>query len=454
MTNPPGDDAPEPNDVPTIQPEALAPPKRKVFGLSERLDPELFPDRPKPPMGRPPATLSNIRKLLHCYGVTVGYNLIKRKITISIPEHHGTVDNLENTRLNKLHDLCILNDISTTHLDKVIQNLADENPYNPVEEWMTRRPWDGSSRLDAFYATLVERKGYPAELKRALMKRWLLSAAAAARADSGFRSRGVLTLQGRQNIGKTSWVMSLVDDKPLQKEVVLIDHIMEPNNKDSKTSALTHWIVEFGELESSFGKDNARLKGFVTSPNSQIRLPYGRLHTDFHRRTVFVATVNDFDFLIDRTGNSRWWTIAVDDVDYQHKIDMQQLFAEALVLLDQSEQWWLNPEEEQWLADYNSRHQRVSLIRETLMENLDPERAGNYGNPPMTCKELLARCGIEQPTNPQLRECGAYLRELLGDSVRIRGKDKWYVPLRIRAKTEAAEPGEAEAEDDDDGLIY
>ena len=68
---------------------------------------------------------------------------------------------------------------------------------------------------------------------------------------------------------------------------------------------------------------------------------------------MFAATVNDDRFLVDATGNSRWWTIAVRLIRYDHDIDLQQLYAQLAAELEGGEQWWLTPKEERQLAEYN-----------------------------------------------------------------------------------------------------
>ena len=133
------------------------------------------------------------------------------------------------------------------------------------------KPWDGVDRLVSVYATLIHRADFPEKLKQSLMYRWLLSAVAAALKPSGFKARGVLTLQGPQSIGKTSWISALIPDAILREGVLKLDHHLDAGNKDSIITAVCHWIVEIGELDSSFKKDIARLKGFLTADRDKVR---------------------------------------------------------------------------------------------------------------------------------------------------------------------------------------
>ncbi len=115
---------------------------------------------------------------------------------------------------------------------------------------------------------------YPPDLKRTLMHKWFRSAVAAIFTPSGFSARGVLVLQGPQAAGKTSWVRALISDPALRESVLRLDHHLDGSSKDTVITAVTHWIVEIGELDSSFRKDIARLKGLITSDTDKVRLPY------------------------------------------------------------------------------------------------------------------------------------------------------------------------------------
>ena len=84
------------------------------------------------------------------------------------------------------------------------------------------------------------------------------------------------------------------------------------------------------------------------------------------RRSVFAATVNDARFLVDPTGNSRWWTIPVNEVDYEHGLDMQQVWAQFTVEYENGEEWWLTREEEDLLESHNRDHRVASAIEDLV----------------------------------------------------------------------------------------
>ncbi|MDT0507451.1 VapE domain-containing protein [Novosphingobium sp. MMS21-SN21R] len=395
------------------QPEAQS--SRK--GFPRRLDTDGFPDQPSPGRQHFPLTMANVAHLLDGNGIEVSYDVISKRLSV----RYGAQD-LEEYDLISLGNLHGMG--SNQFLD-FIGVVGRRNPCNPVADWIRSRPWDGKDRLQGLYATLHLEEDYPPELRDILVYRWLMSAVAAALSAKEFHARGVLTLQGGQGIGKTSWIARLVPPE-LQGQWFKRDHHLDPGSKDSVLAAIAHWIAELGELDSSFRRDVARLKGFITNDRDLIRLPYAARPVSLERRTVFAASVNDSRFLVDNTGNSRWWTIAVLRLDYAHEIDMQQVYAQLAIDFEAGMQWWLTSDEERQLAEINARHEVKSAVEERLLERLDLDATNNAS---MTAIEVLRKIGMKHPSNQQCREAGSFLRRQFGPPSRVNGRDKWRVAL-------------------------
>ncbi len=376
-------------------------------------------------------TIENLAFMIVFYGITVRYNVISKRVEIIIPGLKGSPDNIDNASNAIIMSLATLNHIGSGNIQYYLVAIANENSYNPIREWITSKPWDGTDRIVALTETLEIAEDYSIHLRDALVRRWLLSAGAAV-LQPGFHSRGVLTLQGPQSIGKTAWVCALLPPGLLRDSYIKLDHHLDPGNKDSLLVAVSHWLVEIGELDSSFKKDIARLKGFITATSDKVRVPYARRASEYPRRTVFVATVNTDQFLVDETGNTRWWTVAVKSINYQHTIDMQQLWAQVAHLLEHDkEQWWLDEHEEPLLNSYNRQFMRSSVVADLLDSNLDwDEHKNSYK--PKSATDVLKMIGIDRPTNQQARDCGAELRTRLGPPKKSQGKTRWHVPPALR----------------------
>jgi hypothetical protein len=395
----------------------------------------LFPEKGVGRAYQKPSTLPNVACLLNAYDITVSFNAITKDVDIEIPGYVGSKSNRVQIAMTVIESLAARHGISTTGIREVITVIAYQHTYNPVRNWIVSKPWDGTSRFDAFCDTITAAEEFPPSLKAVLLKKWLRSAVAAATMEEGFHSRGVLTLQGPQGIGKSSFLRSMVSDADLSSETVLIGYSWDGGSKDSRIAAIRHWIVELGELESSFRRELGTLKAFITQKEDKIRPPYARADIYYPRQTVFAATVNERNFLKDATGNSRFWTIPVTALNYDHGIDMQQLYAELLVELQQGEIWWLTSEEEVQLADSNLEHRDHGPTGEQVRAMLDLELKGKPDLPRMTATMVLARLGHEKPSNGQFKECHAVLREFLGEPTHSNGQSWWRVPLVIPSST-------------------
>ena len=277
--------------------------------------------------GKPMAIIENLAEITHRLGVTVRYNVIKKEDEILIPGRSFTVDNAANASLAWLRSECVRFRYPTDALGDYVTYLADQNLFNPVINWVTSKPWDGVSRLADLYGTIDAEDN---ELKAILMRRWMVSAIAAAFNPEGVSAHGVLVLQGPQYLGKTKWFKTLV---PAHLDVVQDGHLLRVDDKDNIRQACSNWLVELGELDASFRKsDIAALKAFITKKKDVMRRAYAKKDSHFARRTVFFGSVNPKQFLHDSTGNRRYWTVECKWIDHSHNIDMQQLWAEVLFL--------------------------------------------------------------------------------------------------------------------------
>ena len=394
----------------------------------EPLDPRDFPHRENR-SGVLPCTGPNVEYLLKAYDITVNYDVIRKRTVIDLPGWEGSPDNMDNVTMATIVSLAAVNNMQRSGIEEQVLAIGDRNPLNPAADWMGSKPWDGVDRLPSFYATLTTEDGFPIDLKETLLHKWLLSIVAAAFMARNFKARGVLTLQGPQGLGKSTWVGNLVSDPEVREKIVKLDHHLDPHDKDSVASAIGNLIVEVGELDSSFRKDIARLKGFITRDVDKFRRPYARSESEYPRRTVFAATVNDRNFLVDDTGNSRFWTLPLVAIDYAHGVDMQQVFAQLHVDLDNGAQWWLTAEEDDLLAASNRTHQSISFIREAVTAMIDPDGISGPTTELMSTNDILRHLKIENPRNGQNKEVAAVLRDLLGEPKRYNGIMKWRVPL-------------------------
>ena len=78
---------------------------------------------------------------------------------------------------------------------------------------------------------------------------------------------------------------------------------LDPSDKDKVYQCIKYWVCELGELDSTFKRDLAKLKAFITEQTDEFRRPYGLVPIKYPRKTSFYATVNNEEFLKDECEN-------------------------------------------------------------------------------------------------------------------------------------------------------
>lgn len=238
---------------------------------------------------------------------------------------------------------------------------AARRSFNPVSEVLAENylDWDKVDRLPDVYNILG--LSPDDELSHTLVKKWLyqcVSLACFNRYDKPFGADGVLVLVGRQGIGKTSFFRKIAVKPDLFCEGLALDF----RDKDSLVKASSYWICELGEIEATMKADIPRLKAFLTQAVDEIRRPYARAATRAIRRTSFCASCNSVEFLLDTTGNRRFWTVPVEKInlDALARLDVKQLWLQiySAVLLGGVQSFRLTADEQKTLAERNAAHEK------------------------------------------------------------------------------------------------
>ncbi len=373
--------------------------------------------------GRIMATTDNYEALMKGHGIACYYDVIKKRIDIEIPNFKPISDLKDEALLVEVENLCIKNFVPHQRVRDAMKIIAKE--VNPVAQWIDSKPWDGVSRIDDFCNTV---KSKDVTLKNMLMKKWLLSCVAAAFEEGGVALEGLLVFQGSQGLGKTLWFKRLAD---FNKGWLCEGATLDPKDKDSVKKAVSHWIVELGELESTFKKaDINQLKAFITSRSDEMRLPYDRSFTNYQRRTAFFASVNEPEFLMDGSGNRRFWCIKVTDIDPHHGIDMQQMWAEVKATLYQPgvKNWYLTTEEREMLQESNEGFRTQGAVEDLLLQHVDFD-ALTTEKEAWQLTALLRALGIRNPRNIDFKDASRVLTDHGIEPRKTNGKKVYDVSL-------------------------
>jgi len=372
----------------------------------------------------PIASIENLRNLLDFHGITCRYNVISKQYEIIIPDEQFSQDNADIASLARVASRMAEVQLPTAHYKEYISYIGDANQYNPVLQWVTSKKWDGINRIDELCGTI---KAKNEEAKNMFIRRWLITAMYMAMHD-GYDSPGCLVLQGPQGLGKTWWFRKLCD----QPNLIRTDANVDPRNRDSVSQVIRYWIVELGEIGSTFRRSDVdALKAFITSSSDILRRPYATTDQLYPRRTVLAASVNEAIYLHDPTGNRRFFTVQCTEINSYHKIDMQQLWAEVHNLIENCQETpHLTSEEKRLVDEINMEHMQIDPIEEMILSFYNWGDAMAYDW--KTSTVIAADIGLKNISQKETRKIAEVVRKLNSNDFskekRSNGQLKFFTP--------------------------
>ena len=279
------------------------------------------------------------------------------------------------------------------------------NAFHPVQEYLQGLTWDGTERLDTLFIDHMGAEDLP--ITRAMTRRWFAGAVARVMRP-GCKFDSALVLMGDQNIGKSGFADVL-------SKGWFNDSDIKMDNKEGYAALHGNWIIELAELASTKRTDVETVKTFLSKREDTYRPAYGRRVETFKRQCVFFGTTNELEFLKDRTGNRRFWTI-----DVQHKMDrdaleqeVDQIWAEAYQVWRKGIQLWLPADEEAQLIEVQSRHQVQDELEGMLSEYLDKLLPDNWEElSPESRRDFIQGDTLAEPTRCTLRRDAVCLTEI------------------------------------------
>ena len=269
-------------------------------------------DKNSPPVKRrKPITNSTYLEAINIvYGERLRYNLLTLKPWLDnkpFEEVEGSLEHLY-IRLSSLYNI----ELPKEKMIDSLLVLAKEREFNPVIDYL-RRVEREVEPIDDIYNLAARYFGLTDELSNTCLGNWLLSAVGRA-LYPGCYTRQVLVLQGKTNIGKSTFFRILGGE-------FFSDSLGNAKDKDQLLVAGGNWILEWAEIETMLTKKLAgEAKHFITATSDCLRKPYGRNVETIPRGFVLCGTCNEHRFFNDPTGNDRYDVISV-----KQKIPLEQL---------------------------------------------------------------------------------------------------------------------------------
>jgi len=310
--------------------------------------------------GRPKPTVENALEAIDCMGISPEYDELHDRVTLRgdlgpIKDFFPAASAVWDDRLLHAARTYILRrwrlELAIRMLHEAIYAFALRRPFNPIHEYLDTLRWDGTKRLRSW---LIQYAGAePSGYTQAVSRMVVLSAVARA-LKPGIKYDTMIVFEGRQGCGKSSMLKVLGREWHLEG----IPH-KNPNDKDVIQAMQGFWIIEMEELAAMRRSDVDSLKAFLTRTSDRARFAYAQSTRDYPRRTVFIGTTNDAEYLVDATGNRRFLPVAVGIIDLTGLAEIRdQLFAEAL------EDWRQDPTPGALVID-KSLWERASEIQES-----------------------------------------------------------------------------------------
>jgi predicted P-loop ATPase len=316
-------------------------------------------------------------------------------------------------------------------IDCLVQ-VANENPYNPVTEYLLHCERHVEPTYIDGLATAYLRPGDQADgptIYDEMLKRTLIGAVARA-FDPGYKHDTACVIMGDQGAYKSSFWGCL--GGPFYS-----DALGDISTKDDVMVLHRSWIMEWAELDHITNRKHAgQVKAFLSQAVDLLRVPYGKAVEAFPRRGIIVGTTNKTTgFLVDETGNRRFWVIPttktqVDQINTAMLLmERDAIWAAAVHAYRSGETNRLPVAMELAVQQENDAYMIESPWRSAILAYLADRRSKDV----LTSEEILAKA-IQKPMERQTKvdqmQVASILKELGWTKRReSSGKRRWYYQL-------------------------
>ena len=330
-------------------------------------------------------------------------------------------------------------------IERGVAQAAREHSFNPVVDYFDRcaSMWDGQARV----ATAFTKYWGAADSEYLRLVATMFFIGIVVRGyRPGVKNDHAPVFEGGQGRGKSTALKVLGGDW-------FADTPFRMGEKDGYLSIQGVLLYEVAELEQFNRSEVTAIKAFMSSTVDRFREPYGRRMKNMPRRCAFAATTNEDAYFKDSTGNRRFWPVETGRLDIDALIaDRDQLFGEAIALMNAGVQWWPTYEQQQRLISPMQESREIpdpwhGRVYEYL-EGVDVEGKPTMGGKVMriTARELLTRAlhfelSKMGPARAETMRIGAIMRKLGWNKERSTEGAREYFYERPKAAPSAAEVG-------------
>jgi predicted P-loop ATPase len=256
--------------------------------------------------------------------------------------------------------------------------------YNPFSTYFESLPaWDEQTDYIAQLADTITTTHQ--DLWHTCFKKWLVAMVGCV-LDEKIINQTVIVFSGKQGIGKTTWMENLV---PKELKQYLFSGTINPNNKDTLIHLSVCMLINLDELENLNRSEIGNLKELITKTHIRIRRAYGHNNETLPRCASFAGSVNTAQFLNDSTGSRRFLSFEVTDIEYDHKVSLDNVYSQALHLFKSGFRFWFNRDEIDAINQNNEQYQLRSPEEELLLTWFEPVHLNPDGSPSVHSPQYL-----------------------------------------------------------------
>lgn len=313
----------------------------------------------------------------------LGFDDFTQEVTIKrVPINDTDINNIRLTIDNNYEVKFPKDDIIG-----VLESLAHRNTYHPIKEMIESKAWDGVPRVETLFADYLGAENN--DYIRTITRKWLTGGIARVY-NPGVKFELVPILQGTQGRGKSA-LSGKLGGKYFTDSLKGMG-----KSKDDYQQLIGAWVVEIAELASMKSTEVELMKNFISAMEDKVRLPYERVPRHFKRTCIFIGTTNDTEYLIDLTGNRRFFPIPLKNEPKYNWSELtdelrQQVWAEAKVIYDNGESLFLPKEMEEIAESYREEVMEKDLIHEQIQTFLDMDIPRNWDDMELWQKQSYFR---------------------------------------------------------------
>lgn len=310
----------------------------------------------------------NIKRAIELLGYELTYNQFSDKLLVNDrPMEDRQIDSIS---------LQIESDFRfqppDTYFEKVVKNIAWNNGFHPVKDYLNKLVWDNVPRIEEW---LIHSAGVEDSLYTRAVSSIMLIAAVRRIRSPGCKYDEMVIWESDQGTGKSSAAAALCPNPTWFSD----DLALNVRSQQLIEATLGKWIVEASDLAGKRKAEVEQLKAMLSRQvDGPARMAYARFPVERPRHFIIIGTTNSATYLTDPTAGRRFWPMRVHHFDLDWiRGHRDQLWAEACVR--EAEGASIRLPEELWPAATEAQEARREIdpwevIIRSLLLNVQPDR--------------------------------------------------------------------------------